>query len=316
MQYTRGMNVKTILVAVDFSDESLAAAEQAIDFARHIGADVTLLHVGPIPSSPSGIPPSMETTVSAYNKVLSEHLAEDRARLQTLADRLSAGGPQVSHMVIDGFADRGICQAADELDVDLIAVGTHGRTGFKRIFLGSVAEKVVRTSHRNVLVARPGAHSKGGYRKVLVGTDFSEIADHAVSAAVDSVAADGTIDVVHTWQLPPMSYTFMAPTKVADELARPIRESLSSTARARGDELIERFARPGVNMSFIDIEAAPSRGIHEHLESGDYDLAVVGSHGRRGFRRWMLGSVAESTVRHAPCSVLVVHPPDQEASDE
>jgi nucleotide-binding universal stress UspA family protein len=113
-----------------------------------------------------------------------------------------------------------------------------------------------------------------------------------------------------------MSYTFMAPTKVADELARPIRESLSSTARARGAELIERFTRPGVTMNFIDIEAAPTRGLHEHLDQGKYDLAVVGSHGRRGFRRWMLGSVAESTVRHAPCSVLVVHPPEQEASDE
>ena len=310
------MKVATIMVAIDFSDESVAAADQAVDLARHFGADVTLLHVGSVPSVPAGMPSSMTSTVHEYNRVLSQHLAEDRERLRVMAERLSSGGPVVSHMVIDGFADKAICRAADELAADLIAVGTHGRTGFKRLFLGSVAEKVVRMSSRSVLVARPGAHSKGGFRRVLVGTDFSEMADHALTVAVAVAAADAIIDVVHTWQLPPMSYTFMAPTKVADDLARPIRESLAASARARGVELIERFARPGMTVAFHDVEGAPTRAIHEWLDQGGYDLAVVGSHGRRGLRRWMLGSVAETTVRHAPCSVLVVHPVAQESTDE
>ena len=61
-------------------------------------------------------------------------------------------------------------------------------------------------------------------------------------------------------------------------------------------------------MIFSTVQAPPAYGIQEKDEVNGLDLIVMGSHGRRGVRRWLLGSVAEVTVRHAPCSVLVVHP--------
>ena len=81
----------------------------------------------------------------------------------------------------------------------------------------------------------------------------------------------------------------------------------TNDARKRGEELIARHHESACKMKFHTVEAPPSQGIQDWLESNQYDLVVTGSHSRRGAARLLLGSVAEMTVRHAPCSVLVVH---------
>lgn len=300
------MTIEKILVAVDFSDESEIAVHQALDMARHVGASLTLLHVGSVPDKPEGIPPSMHTTVAQYLRIVDEYLAEDRRKLEELRERLSGQGVEVSHMVIDGIPDRGICKAAEEMKADLIVTGTHGRTGVKRFFLGSVAEHVVRLSKTNVMVARPVESTAGGYQRVLVATDFSDIAERAVDLGIALAASGGVVDVLHCWYLPPMSYPYYAPTKAASELVTSIRESITAGNEEMGKELLARHGNNRV-LNFHQVEAAPAQGIQEWLEKHEYGLVVTGSHGRRGAARLLLGSVAEMTVRHAPCSVLVIH---------
>ena len=297
------MSINKILVAVDFSPESSEAVSQAMDVARHCGAELVLLHVGSVPTMPLGTPDSMAATVSEYYEILQSHLTRDRQQLEELRQRLSGQGVVVSHVVIDGFADRAICDAADQMDADVISLGTHGRTGFKRVVLGSVAEKVVRLSGRDVLVARPGSRCRGGYERICVGTDFSEISERALERALAVAAQGARIDLVHAWLLPPMSNAYI----VSDDLAGPVRESIRAAALASGAALVDKYRRPGLALTFHEIEQAAARGLQQWLGEHTYDLAVVGSHGLRGFRRWILGSVAEVTVRHAPCSELVAH---------
>lgn len=305
------MHVKKILVAVDFSEESLVALSQAMDIARLHGASVTLLHVGAIPDKPVGVPAGMQATVEQYMRMADEYLAEDRRHLEELRERVAGQGVDVSHMIFDGIPDRGIAKAAAELGADLIVTGTHGRTGLKRFFLGSVAERVVRFSQAHVMVARP-TKSAGGYQRILVATDFTDTAERALELALDLAAPGGAIDVLHCWYLPPLSYPHYAPTKSAAELVGSMRTSIVQANRELGDELLANHARDGLQLAFHQVEAAPAQGIQEWLEAHEYNLAVVGSHGRRGPVRFLLGSVAEMTVRHAPCSVLVIHPDNVE----
>lgn len=301
------MHIENIVVAVDFSEESDVAVNQAMDIARRHGAHVTLLHAGIVPETPLAVAASMQSTVNEYTKVIAEHLAEDRRRLEEMRERIAGQGTQVSHMVVDGIPDKSIIQAVAELSPDLVLLGTHGRTGIRRFLLGSVAERVVRHVERHVLIARPG-DSRGGYKRVLVATDFSDNAERALEIGMSMSASDATVDLLHCWYMPPLSYPYYTPTKSGADLMTSMRQSINTSNRELGQALVDKHQCDGRTLSFHQIEATPTRGIQEWLEQHDrYDLVVTGSHGRRGASRWLLGSVAEVTVRHAPCSVLVVH---------
>jgi nucleotide-binding universal stress UspA family protein len=301
------MELKKILVGVDFSPESDAAVKQALNIARHTGAQIVLLHVGVIPEDPSGVPDSMAGTAAAYNKVVKDQLAEDRNQLEVLRERIDGQGCEVSHMVVDGFADTALVDAAGEVGADLIAVGTHGRTGIKRFLLGSVAERVVRLAPCSVLVARPATEAAGGYGKILVPTDFSPTADRALDAALTLAAPGAGIDLLHCWQLPPLAGVYYAPVKAVDDVYEGVRKSITESVEAASQELLARHRGADAKLGFHAVEESAAHGIQQWLEDHAYELVVTGSHGRRGVRRFLLGSVAESTVRHAPCSVLVVH---------
>jgi nucleotide-binding universal stress UspA family protein len=309
MAYTK------LLVGVDFSPESDLAVQQALSIARSTGAELVLVHVGVVAERPDEVPPSMRATADAYYGVLAEHLRGNRDRLEELRERLSGQGAPVSQLVVDGFADAGLVDAATQLGGDLIAVGTHGRTGLKRFFLGSVAEKVVRTAHTSVLVARGSADAAvGGFHHLVVGTDFSHLAEHALDAALEVAAPGAVIDVINCWALPALGAVPEAGLGVAGVEAE-LRTAMRVHAEELGAKLISSRRGPSRTLHFHAIEATPADGIDEWARTHGGDLVVVASHGRRGVRRLLLGSVAEVTVRHAPCSVLVVRTENEEDED-
>ena len=285
------MDIKHIVVGADFSPESDAAAKHALNIARLAGAEITLVHACPVVEPPSG------TVSTQWTELMQQHLAKNRRKLEELRAYMSGQGPRISHMVIDEVPDAGLVDSAAKLDADLVIVGTHGFTAFKRVLLGSVAERVIRRSEASVLVARPAEHLAGGYRRILVPTDFSDGARRALEMATKLAAKDAHIDARHWWHSP---YGGPMPDPAS------LREQIETHARAAGQELIEPFQSSAYQLSFDIAEAPPKYGIERQLAQGDYDLVVMGSHGRRGIVRWLIGSVAEATARHAPCSVLVV----------
>ncbi|HEY3821497.1 MAG TPA: universal stress protein [Polyangiaceae bacterium] len=137
---------RRILVPIDFTEVSTHALDWAIELAASVGASITVLHSYAIPvvGFPDGalIPtPQIATSMAdAARKALDAAVAARR------------GGPvELDTLLREGEAWEAIVTAADEIDADLIVVGTHGRHGLARALLGSVAEHVVRTSHRPVL---------------------------------------------------------------------------------------------------------------------------------------------------------------------
>lgn len=288
------MNIQQIIVGTDFSPESEVAAKHALHIARLTGANVTLVHASPVVEPPS------RSLASQWADMLQSQRTSSQERLDALRTWMSGEGLLVSRELVEDAPDAALTDRAAALGADLVVVGTHGFTGLTHLLLGSVAEKVIRHAHTSVLVARPGESLNSGYRHILVPTDFSDSADHALAMATTLAAEGARIDVWHWWHSP---YGGPVPEPEA------LRQEIDSSTRAAGEDLLERYRNPRYQISFHTGEAPTRLGIQHELTGGDYDLVITGSHGRRGLTRWLLGSVAESTARHAPCSVLVARPP-------
>lgn len=288
------MTIQQIVVGTDFSPESEVAAKHALHIARVTGANITLVHACPV------VDPPNRSLASQWATMLQHQRTYSQERLDALRTWMSDQGLQVSYELVEDAPDAALTDRAAALGADLVVVGTHGFTGLTHLLLGSVAEKVIRHTHTNALVARPGESMSAGYRHILVPTDFSDSADHALAIATSLAAEGARIEVWHWWHSP---YGGPVPEPEA------LREEIDSSTRAAGEELIQRFRSPRNQLSFHTGEAPTRLGIQHELGSGDYDLVVTGSHGRRGLTRWLLGSVAEATARHAPCSVLVARSP-------
>jgi nucleotide-binding universal stress UspA family protein len=234
-----------------------------------------------------------------YKAVLRLRLAEDRRRLAARRDLLAGQGVELSQVIIEDMPDTGLVRAAQEADAAMVVVGSHDRTGAVRVLVGSVAERVVRMAPCSVLLAR-GDAAPGGYRRIVVGTDFSAAAVPALERALELAAPGADVHVVHGW-----NFTTLQDGDPAELVALAGRvDALRAEENSRyGRELLAARERADVRLRFDAVEGPPVQVLIDAAR--DADLVVVGSHGRRGLRRWLVGSVAENVARHASCSVLV-----------
>lgn len=145
---------KRILVATDFSEVSDAAFDYAVALAKELGATITLAHVYELPvyGFPSG---AMLASVEIATAIMT---GAQTATADACAKR-SGSGVDIKPVVREGRASEDIHRIADEVNADLIVIGTHGRKGLSHALLGSVAEKIIRTATRPVLTIH-GARSK------------------------------------------------------------------------------------------------------------------------------------------------------------
>jgi len=306
------MQKRVVAVGVDLSPPSDLAALQAQRLARHLGAELVLIHVGYVPEPLLGSPQVRHHAERAYYALVRDRLTEDRERLEALRQRLLGQGVEISHVVVQGhFPDTAITKTARELDAELIVVGTQGRTGFDRWWFGSVAETTVRAASSSVLVARGGPEAaEGGYRTILVGTDFSSLAEHAMARALDVAAKGAQIRVLHAWHMPGI----ISPESVVG--LPELRDAVEAGCRDQSQTLLRAWRERATGFA-LDGEVLEGRArdvLVDRATALGADLIVVGSHGRRGVRHLLLGSVAEAVVRHAPCSVLVARGPEAAAA--
>jgi nucleotide-binding universal stress UspA family protein len=287
-----------ILVPTDLSAPSDAALAYARGFAGTFDAALHLLHVADnrFLRAVVGDPHDQET---AALRQLQERLTdEDRRRFRAL--------PVVEHS--DEPADEVVSYARTR-GVDLIVMGTHGRSGMAHLLLGSVAEKVVRSAPCPVLTVREAPRSAGkaqaGPTRILVPTDFSAPSDAALDSArllaarfgaslhllhvVDEVFANGAFGLEG---YAPESHD--ARTARFDEASRRLAAKLTPYDRTTLQ------GRTGV------IFGTGARPIVDYAADNAFDLIVMGTHGRTGVAHLVMGSIAETVVRSAPCPVMTV----------
>ena len=301
--------VKRVLCATDTSKASRHAVMKAAALSAFLDAELILTYVSTTADADDDIP-AILATLREYKRLADEMLKHDHAALDILVADAEASGAKVQRHATSGDPADEIVKAAEKFSADLIVTGTHGRTGIDKFLLGSVAERVIRIATRPVMVARnPEFMPAAGYRKILVPTDFSESARRAFELAAALATKDCEIELLHCWRLPPG--VGAGPTAVVDSIIRSIDREI----RARGEKTASELAREGATVTFHAVRQPPAQGVAERISEGDFDLVVMGSHGRSGLSRFILGSVAETTIHYAPCSVITVPEELPEASD-
>jgi nucleotide-binding universal stress UspA family protein len=292
------MKIERIVVGVDFSLESERAGAAAADLAKRRDAEVLLVHALARLARPVGAPEEIQ---ALYRRRAEELPEQSRIGLEEMRRRFDADGVRTRVRMVEGVAYGALAEVVGEYDADLLVVGGRGMSALERFLLGSVSERVIRAAPASVLVARGEPPGPAGYRRVLCAVDLSERAAPALDAAISLAAEDGAVDVFHCHVAPPG----------AD--IPSYRRVLETGAEELGAALLAPFGDRHRTVTFSTGRGHPVEEIVSRLEGGDHDLVVLGTHGRRGLRRMLLGSVAESVVRHAPCSALVAREKDPSA---
>ena len=196
-----------------------------------------------------------------------------------------------------GWPGEPIEKAARDYDTDLIVMATHGRTGMARLFLGSIAEHVMRSSERTVLSFGPGT-AVGALKKILCPVDFNPNSTSALKFGWRLAQRyKATVSLLHVVALPfePSEVPVEAPVPEWEqnslaELEAVATENLGAKARCK---LVVRRGDPALAIMEVEKELKP-------------DLVVMATHGRTGLSHLVLGSVAERTVRESAVPVLTV----------
>ncbi len=183
---------------------------------------------------------------------------------------------------------------ANDIEADLIAIGTQGGTGLTRFLLGSTTIEVLRRGPHPILgIPEDAPAPDHGYEGILVGTDASPASDAAADLAIEWAGALGA--ALHGVFVIERSYRHSA------EVEATLEEIGADTLRS----LEERATGAGVEITTAIETGAPHEMLSEYAGEHDIDLVVLGSHGRGGLERAFLGSVSERTVRTADRAVLV-----------
>jgi nucleotide-binding universal stress UspA family protein len=288
------MAFKKILCPTDFSQGSAQALRSAARMANVDDAELTIAHAWFVP--PSAF--AGELPYPAY--VLQDMIDDAQKGLEaTMADARALGVKRVNIKLLTGVPWAEITQMIDNQGYDLAVVGTHGRTGISRIMLGSVAEKIVRHAPCSVLAVRPDSEPKP-YQHILVPIDFSESAEIALEQVDETIRPGGAgVTLLHVVEIP-VSYAGEPPVlDFARDLDKRSAEMLDTwAARLRSNAQVNVTTRSRIGRAGAEILAV--------LDTDpSFDAVVMGSHGRTGLKRALLGSVAEKVIRHAPCPVLV-----------
>ncbi|MDQ2055812.1 universal stress protein [Halobellus sp. H-GB7] len=281
-----------ILLPFDGSDGAAAVLHHAAEIAHWADATIHVLFVADT---------TRDSVTVVENQVVDalvergEDIVEDAKKtLRTL---------DVTHDadVIQGNPAPTIAEYAERYDHDLIVMPSQGRTGVSRYFVGSVSEKVVRLSSVPVLTARmqPDEQLVFPYENILIPTDGSAgattAADHGLSLAA---ALDATVH----------GLSVVDDTALGLDVRSAASEGENEQAAIDAvDDLLSEAETHGVSNTVRHIEhGEPVEEILDCVESNDIDVVAMGTTGRRGTDRILLGSVAEKTVRSAPVPVITV----------
>jgi nucleotide-binding universal stress UspA family protein len=254
---------------------------------------------------------------SRFPVLIDDARSEATQLVNSGAQQLLHAGHKALAEVRVGFPRKVISECAKELQADLIMVGSHGHSAIGRFLLGSVAQAVLRIAPCPVEIVRfpagdsaPSSHPM----KVLLATDGSECSLAAANSVVARPWPGGTVfQVVGVEELVALE-TPMAASPLASVYPASLLEELLADAHTRAVNAVEgaRKILETAGLKVLDQQPIPVGDprtlILELAQTWPADLVVLGSHGRRGWDRLLMGSVAESVAVHAHCSVEVIHP--------
>lgn len=302
---------RTILVPLDGSAFGEYALPLALGIARRVSASVQLVHVC--------------TPLSQAYGAESQQLNRERtqAYLTDLVTCLSARWEvSISIAVLDGRAADQLCAHATAIGADLVVMTTHGHGPLSRMWMGSVADTLVRRLPMPVLLTRPHdqaldvleeVHDQA-FTHVLIPLDGSALAEEILEPALAlGMPFDATYTLVQAITPPVLGY---APAAQTVGLEDQILEQWRAAAREYLDRLAQRLRDQGRQVDTHILIGPPAVAILDYVYDHNVDLVAMATHGRSGVARMLLGSVADKIARGAGVPVLLRRPAAELADEQ
>ncbi len=281
---------RKILVAYDGSPSSDNALRQAFRLADDEKSWITVLTVVPAYEGDLnliGIKDVHEQLRRPGEKIL--------ARASALAEQEKYG---IKPILEEGVPDEKIIQTADSYECcGLIVMGRKGTSGIEKMLVGNTTARVIGSSTKDVLIVPE--HGSIGWRKILIATDGSPYSTHAARKAIELAEAYGSEVIIISVVDVPAEFYGEAPDVV---------DKLIDDAKKYAGELKDLALKAGLSASAVVLEGDSHTAITETAEKEDIHLIVMGSHGRTGIKKLLMGSVTAKVIGYAPCPVLIVKP--------
>jgi nucleotide-binding universal stress UspA family protein len=266
--------METLLIASDGSEFSKNAIREAINLAKICSSKLIAV---------SAVKTNLEFE-SVLPQVVEKDEQEATKHLEWVRNQAQKEGVECETIVSLGEEPyQDIIDQASKNKVNMIIMGTHGRTGMKRLMMGSVTAKVIGHAPCNILVLPIDA--KVEFKNVLIATDGSKYSDAAASEALKIAKRCGS------------SLTVISVASSDAEI---------SSAKDNVKKVTETAEKEGIKTKEVVVKGKPYEAIVETSKQKRADLIVVGSHGRAGLERLLMGSVTERVIGHSESAVLVV----------
>jgi nucleotide-binding universal stress UspA family protein len=295
-------SIQRILCPIDFSDASRHALEHAVAIAKWYDSAITALHV--IHPLLLVEPPIL------FAEFPKEATAPELARqsvqqqLKSWLEPATAAGVQAEMVIEDGDPARSILARARAVHADLVAMGTHGLSGFERFMLGSVTEKILRKATCPVLTVPPSAATvaKLPYTRLLCPVDFSASSLAALQVAFSMAQeSNANLTILHVFDWPSENDLFL---QRFDEPT--FRRFIEEETRGRLEALVTGDLRLWCHPTTKVGYGTPYRQILKVAEEEETDLIVIGVRGRNSLDLTLFGSTTNQVVRRASCPVLTL----------
>jgi nucleotide-binding universal stress UspA family protein len=294
-----------ILIALDASPASSHVVDEAVARPWPAHSEFSVIHV-------------VDEGHFASHPRIDEHAkCEGESLVKSAADRLSRAGYKSQAQVVEGNARSRISDFARQWKADLVMVGSHGQGALARFLLGSVAQGTLRMAPCSVEIVRPSATGKAAAShamKILLATDGSEFSNAAAKSIAQRPWPSGSqIRILSVEELPVVQYPG-SPPSLSQVYPASLLQELLDCARERAKDAVEtaRKILVAAGLKPLECKASPVGNarvlILDLAKEWAADLIVVGSHGRRGLDRLVMGSVSETVAIYAHCSVEVVRP--------
>ena len=280
-----------IVVGYDESTYSKAALQEAANWIKAHGGKASLVHGVYFDQEESGIAPEQVEKRMEFGK---------KVCLQAKDVMSKEYGIEIESLICEGEPPQVIVDVARAKGADLIALGTHGRRGIKRLIMGSVTSQVIVSSSCDVLVVkRPCGGCGGKYKSALVPFDGSQSSRNALGRALEIAKADGTgVTALYVMPRYEEMMEFFMTEGMKNSMYQEAQKVLNAAKAAASAQ--------GLPITTMVDEGAVSEKIVYLADKLWCDLIVMGSHGWTGINKAIIGSTAERVITGANCPVLIV----------
>ena len=284
--------MKTLLAAIDLEPGSILVVKRAAELAARLKAKLHIVHV--VDDALTLYEPMIEISVRHRLKQ-----AADLALQDFFAQLPGSVKPHTSCHVVLGKPYQALSKQVSQLEADVLIVGRHHIEPLRDLFIGTTAERLLR--HCDIPLLMVSSDSTEPYQNVLAGTDFSRSSHHALRAGLE-LAPQASIRLVHVCDPPFIGFVQYdkqdLDNMLAQKKARLSQEVESEMAHFLA---VEDQSRIQTEILTGNVQTCLTEAVEQYRPQ----LLVLGTHGRQGISRLLIGSVATSFLSTLPCDVLV-----------